>query len=109
VEITWLGYSCFRLKGSRAVVITDPYPPELGYVMGKQSARIVTVSHQHPDHSYTGGISGDLRVIHGPGEYEISDILIQGITSFHDAEEGKVRGKNTIYLLEIDGVSICHL
>ncbi|MFC1909650.1 MBL fold metallo-hydrolase [Chloroflexota bacterium] len=109
MDINWLGHSCFRIKGNQAVIITDPYPPDLGYSLGKQTARIVTVSHQHSSHSYDDGVSGDKRVVKGPGEYEISGVLMIGIPTFHDAEKGKQRGKNTVYLMEIDGISVCHL
>ncbi len=104
-----MGHSCFRIKGSQAVVITDPFPPDLGYSLGKPTASIVTVSHQHPSHSYVQGIGGEPRIIHGPGEYEISGVLIIGVATFHDADGGSQRGKNTVYLMEVDGVSICHL
>jgi len=109
MEITWLGHSCFRIKGSQATIITDPYPPDLGYSLGKITARIVTVSHQHPSHSYFQGISGESKLVSGPGEYEISGVLIIGIPTFHDAEGGRIRGKNTVYLMEVDGIAICHL
>ena len=109
MDISWLGHSCFKIKGSHATVITDPYSPSLGYSLGKPTARIVTVSHQHPGHSYVQGIGGEPRVITGPGEYEISGILIIGIATFHDAERGGKRGRNTIYLMEVDEVSVCHL
>ena len=109
VDINWLGHSCFRIKGSHGVIITDPYPPDLGYSLGKPTARIVTVSHQHPSHSYVRGIGGEPREVIRPGEYEISGVLIIGIATFHDAVGGKTRGKNTVYLMEVDGVSICHL
>lgn len=109
MDITWLGHSCFRLKGSQAVLITDPFPPDLGYTLGKQTARIVTVSHQHPSHNYVEGIDGDPRVISGPGEYEISGVLVIGIATYHDSVRGQTRGKNTAYLIEMDGVTICHL
>ena len=109
MDITWLGHSCFRIKGSQAVIITDPFPPELGYTLGKQTANIITLSHQHPSHSYAQGIGGEPRIIKGPGEYEISGILIIGIATFHDTQRGQVRGKNTVYVMEIDGVSVCHL
>ncbi len=107
--ISWLGHSCFRIRGSQATVITDPYSPTLGYSMGKPSANIVTVSHQHPGHSYVQDIGGEPRLIAGPGEYEISDVLVIGIATFHDGEGGKKRGRNTVYLIEVDGVSVCHL
>jgi len=45
----------------------------------------------------------------GPGEYEIGGILIIGIATFHDARRGSERGKNTVYLMEVDGISVCHL
>jgi L-ascorbate metabolism protein UlaG (beta-lactamase superfamily) len=109
VDITWLGHSCFRIKGSHVIIINDPFPPELGYTLGKQTANIITVSHQHPSHSYVKGIGGEPRIIKGPGEYEISGVLIIGIATFHDTQRGQVRGKNTVYVMEIDGVSVCHL
>jgi L-ascorbate metabolism protein UlaG (beta-lactamase superfamily) len=104
-----LGHACFRIKGSGAVVITDPFPPNLGYSLGKPNASIVTVSHQHPSHSYIQGIGGEPRIVRGPGEYEISGVLIIGIATFHDAEGGRKRGRNTVYLMEVDGISVCHL
>jgi L-ascorbate metabolism protein UlaG (beta-lactamase superfamily) len=110
MEITWLGHSCFRIKSSHGVIITDPYPPEIGYTMGKPTARIITVSHQHANHNYTQGIAGDkITIVSRPGEYEISDMLILGITSYHDSEKGGKSGKNTVYLIDIDDVSVCHL
>jgi len=109
MDISWLGHSCFRIRGSHAITITDPYSPSVGYSLGKPTARIVTVSHQHAGHSYVQGIGGEPRLVTGPGEYEISGILIIGIATFHDAEGGKERGRNTVYLMEVDEVSVCHL
>ena len=104
-----MGLSCFRIRGSQAIIITDPFPPESGYTLGKQTADIVTISHAHTSHNYVQGVSGPPRVVKGPGEYEISGVLILGVNSYHDAVKGQSRGKNTIYLFEIDGVTICHL
>ena len=109
MDISWLGHSCFRIRGSNAIVITDPYSPDLGYSLGKPNAGIVTVSHHHPGHSYTQGIGGEPRLVTGPGEYEIGGVLIIGIATFHDGEGGRKRGKNTAYLMEIDEISVCHL
>jgi len=109
MEISWSGHSCFKIKGRQATVITDPYSPDLGYSLGNLTAHIVTVSHQHPGHSYVQGIGGEPRLVTGPGEYEIKGVLITGIATFHDRERGQSRGKNTVYLMEIDEVSVCHL
>ena len=109
MEITWLGHSCFRIKGKQATIITDPYSPSMGCSLGEPTAHIVTVSHQHPGHSYIQGIGGEPKLVAGPGEYEISGVLILGIAVFHDDNGGRERGKNTVYLMEIDGISVCHL
>lgn len=109
MDITWLGHSCFRIRGSQAVIITDPYPPSLGYSLPKLTARIVTISHYHPSHCYVQGIGGEPRLVTGPGEYEISGIPIIGIATFHDANKGRKRGKNTAYLMEVNEISVCHL
>ena len=109
MDITWLGHSCFRIKGSHATVITDPYPPDLGYSLGKPTAHIVTVSHQHPGHSYVQGVGGGPKLITGPGEYEIRGVLVIGVATFHDADRGRKRGRNTVYIMEVDEVSVCHL
>ncbi len=109
MDISWLGHSCFRIRGKQATVITDPYSPDLGYSLGKPIAHIVTVSHQHPGHSYVQGIGGEPKLVTGPGEYEISGVLIIGVATFHDAEGGDKRGRNTVYLMEVDEISVCHL
>jgi L-ascorbate metabolism protein UlaG (beta-lactamase superfamily) len=109
MEITFLGHSCFRLRGKQATILTDPFPPNLGYSLGKPTADIVSVSHQHPGHSYTRGVGGDPRVITGPGEYEINGVMILGLPTYHDIEKGAVRGKNTVYHYDIDEIAICHL
>ena len=109
MDISWLGHSCFRIRGRETTIITDPYSPTLGYSLGKPTAHIVTVSHQHPGHAYVQGIGGEPRLVNGPGEYEIGGVLLIGIATFHDGEKGGKRGKNTAYLMELDEISVCHL
>ena len=48
-------------------------------------------------------------MIGAPGEYEVKDVKVWGFPSFHDAENGSKRGKNTVYLFEAEGLSLCHL
>lgn len=109
MELTWLGHSSFRLRGKEATLITDPPAPATGYSLGRVTADIVTLSHQHPGHAYVQGVGGDPRVVDGPGEYEIKGVLISGVQTYHDQERGKVHGRNTAYLITVDDVHICHL
>ncbi|MFC1937101.1 MBL fold metallo-hydrolase [Chloroflexota bacterium] len=89
--------------------MTDPYPLNLGASFSKHSADIVTISHQHTGHSCIQTIGGNPRVVTDPGEYEICGVLIIGIPTFHDNVRGEQRGKNTVYLMEMDEVAVCHL
>jgi L-ascorbate metabolism protein UlaG (beta-lactamase superfamily) len=51
----------------------------------------------------------DAYEIRGPGEYEVAGVSVVGVPTYHDAEKGAKRGRNTVYLIEIDDVRICHL
>jgi L-ascorbate metabolism protein UlaG (beta-lactamase superfamily) len=108
MEITWYGRACFRLKGKEATAITDPCPPATGFVAGKHDVDLLTISHAHPDHSYTRSISAGLTLTR-PGEYEFHDLLITGVRTYHDGSRGAERGENMIFAVEVDGVHICHL
>ncbi len=109
MEITWLGHSCFRLRSREAVVITDPCPPTTGYSIGKPTADIVTISHDHPGHNHRKAVAGTPVVITAPGEYEIASVFIAGIATYHDRQKGSLRGKNTAYMIEMDNIRLCHL
>ncbi len=111
MEISWLGHSCFQLRGKNIVLITDPFTPPQGDAarLAKLNASIVTVSHDHPGHNNAKGVGGNPRIVRGPGEYEISDVLITGVASYHDDKHGKEYGRNTIYIIHIDELTICHL
>ena len=116
MDITYLGHSSFKLRGKDGTVVTDPFEPDsVGLSWNKVKTDIVTVSHQHQDHNYTKGVEPtsarkDQGVynISGPGEYEVSDILIQGWLTYHDNQLGSQRGPNIIYLIEIERIRILH-
>lgn len=111
--ITWQGHSCFKIQdkvGSEGVtVVTDPFDKEIGLKVPNFEADIVTVSHQHHDHNNIGALRGSPFVIDGPGEYDRKGVLIEGIDSYHDAKSGEERGRNTIFRIELDDISLVHL
>jgi len=108
LDVTWLGHGCFRLRGRSAAVVTDPYPPAIGLKLSRLDADLVTVSHEHENHNYTQVVR-DAYEIRGPGEYEVAGVSVIGVPTFHDAEKGAKHGRNTVYLIEIDDVRVCHL
>jgi L-ascorbate metabolism protein UlaG (beta-lactamase superfamily) len=108
LDVTWLGHGCFRLRGRGAAVVTDPYPPSIGLKLQRLDGDLVTVSHEHENHNYTQ-VMRDAYEIRGPGEYEVAGVSVIGVPTFHDAEKGAKHGRNTVYLIEIDDVRVCHL
>ena len=109
MEITWLGHSCFRLRGREAAIVTDPCAKSTGYSVGRPAADIVTVSHDHAGHNNVAAVAGSPLVVQGPGEFEIAGVLIMGIRTYHDDEKGERMGKNVAYVLELDDLRVCHL
>lgn len=114
MQIIWKGQSCFQILSSQTKnhqirIVIDPFDESTGLRLSKMEADLVLVTHEHKDHSNVKGIEGNPFVISGPGEYEIKDVFVQGIPSFHDAVSGKERGTNTIYTIEAEDIRICHL
>ncbi len=110
LKITWFGQSCFLIETDNNIkILLDPFDDSIGYTPFKGEADIVTVSHHHFDHDYTDCVTNSPAIIDKPGTYEIKNIKIKGLPSFHDNVKGAARGKNTIFLFDIDGTRICHL
>jgi len=109
--INWKGQSCFSIstspnKNGQISIVVDPYGKETGLRVPKLQADVLLVTHDHEDHNNIQAVSGDYLLINGPGEYDVKDIIIQGIHSFHDNEKKEA---NTIYIIEAEGIRICHL
>jgi len=92
-------------------IITDPYTPadDLNYSEIKESADIVTVSHEHNDHNNVSAVRGNPELVKGAVTAEIKGIKFRGIPAYHDEAKGRSRGDNTIFCFEVDGIRICHL
>lgn len=110
MDITYLGHSSFKIKTKTATVVIDPFDPKMvGLKYPTTDADIVLVSHDHEDHNAVNKISSVKKVITGPGEYEVSGVSVMGFKTYHDSKDGGERGKNTIYVIEADGLNIVHL
>lgn len=90
-------------------MLTDPFNKSIGLTPPRVTADIITVSHDHADHNNIKSIGGNPFIINGPGEYELKGVKVLGLASFHDQKKGAERGLNTIYLIEVDRIKICHL
>ena len=114
MHIIWKGQSCFNIltsqkKGEQISIVIDPYDGSIGLRVPSLTADILLITHHHCDHNNVKAVKGDPFLVDGPGEYEIKDIFIRGISAFHDAFQGKERGKTAIYTVETEEIRLCHL
>jgi L-ascorbate metabolism protein UlaG (beta-lactamase superfamily) len=124
-EISWHGQSFFTIKSSKGTTVAiDPHAiPEYGRVKGLK-ADIILISHNHNDHTQveifenvkdkdvriiTGLKGGGLKADWNPVDETIKDVHIRSVGVFHDNMEGLKFGKNSIFILEVDGWKIVHL
>ena len=110
MKLEYLGHSCFKLTESTGTsVICDPYDEAVGYGVPEMSADAVTVSHHHYDHDAVKSVKGSPVIIDKECSYDLPGVEINAIKSFHDGEEGKLRGGNLIFKFRMDGIDVCHL
>lgn len=113
MDITWHGYSCFRMAERGALtVVTDPYDKSVGDDLGKLKADVITISRDAPAHNnanaVVGAQRGDIKRIVGPGEYEIGGVFVTGVAMKprQNAAEG---ARATAYAFRFDGLNVAHL
>src|SRR4051812_4953487 len=112
----WLTRTMFTSTGSGwRKAFRQPDPVEVN---------IVLVSHFHNDHTQVGILANRPdEVLVGldmpkPGRTEwkdppidkkIGDIRVRMVGTYHDTEMGMKRGKNAVWIVEVDGLIFCHL
>ncbi len=123
-KLRWFGQSFFQLETSAGKrIVFDPHAiPEFGRPM--VSADLILCSHMHDDHTQLQAVDNakSARVFNGlkevvkgrPPEWNLLDekigtIRVQTVGTFHDADNGLQRGRNSIFLIEVDGLRFCHL
>ena len=119
MNIIWHGQSCFQILASRnkngqISIVIDPFSEEIGLRLPKLEADVILVTHNHYDHNNVKAVlappsASQPFLISGPGEYEVKGVYIKGIHSWHDEQQGKERGENTIYTIETEDLKLCHL
>ena len=111
MDITWFGHSCFRLRDRAVSVVTDPYGKDVGLILPRVRADLVTISHDADDHNYAKGVKSGFKTLDGPGEYEVSGVFVTGLELRGERKKGKEPDKlrNTVFLFEFEDLTICHL
>ena len=110
MRLKWFGQSCFMITSENGVaIITDPFGKFLPYRLPVEQPDIVTVSHEHGDHNNIKGLKGHFVTFNKPVETEVQGIKIKGLETFHDNAGGKKRGKNIVFIITVDEITVCHL
>lgn len=109
MNIVWYGHSCFKIQGKDVSLITDPFGKETGLKPPATSADIVTISHESPSHNNRDAVKGEPFVIDGPGEYEIKKVVVKGVDSLSCDKQGQLSEENTIFVINMEDIRICHL
>ena len=121
MRIKWLGHASVLITSESGLrIITDPYEPgyqvvpagSLMYDEITESADIVAITHEHPDHCALS-VRGNPEIvrgmeIRGKGSVDVKGIEFRAIATFHDDKEGKLFGENTILGFNVDGVWVYH-
>lgn len=109
--ITYYGHALFTLETADGhTLVTDPYDASIGYPMGRLRGEVVTVSHEHHDHNNISLVEGNPIVLRSEGTSEpLQGVRVTGFPSFHDEEQGARRGRNMLFLMEMDGLRLVHL
>ena len=112
MKIKWLGHASFMIiSDSEIKIITDPYLTggNLSYGEIRESADVVTVSHDHSDHNNVAAVRGNPKVVSKAITTDVRGIKLNGIPCYHDDAQGKQRGNNILFCFEVDGIRVCHL
>jgi hypothetical protein len=133
MEIVSFGETCLRLRGKEGIVVTDAFPRIVGPTGRGLTGDIATYSHGDGQSTLgleMGRVSGkggsakksrsrsaqgvptsieSAFLLDSPGEYEVHHVLISGVRTYRDEEQGSLRGANTCFVFELDGVHVIHL
>jgi len=134
VKIFWHGQSFFEIRTSGGSTIAiDPHFIE-AYGRREVKADIVLITHFHIDHASPEpivnfekglkdgkikafaalknpkGVSGSrMQDEFNEMDEKIKDVRLITVGTYHDDQQGLKRGKNGVFVVEVDGLRICHL
>jgi L-ascorbate metabolism protein UlaG (beta-lactamase superfamily) len=118
ITLTWFGQSTFVLKTSTGLnSLLDPAGSGTGYNIPMQSGiDLVTVSHEHSDHNAVSLADGSPIVLHGLAgndwakiDQTVKGVRVRTVGVYHDDTLGSQRGKNAIFVFDVDGLRLAHL
>jgi L-ascorbate metabolism protein UlaG (beta-lactamase superfamily) len=121
LTLRWFGQSFFQLESSQGTrIVFDPHAIDV-YGRPSVKADLVLISHFHNDHTQVEVIENrDKKVLVGlkgtgkkidwnPIDEKFRDSRIRTVGVYHDLAQGMERGKNAVFIVEVDGLRFVHL
>ena len=124
IEIRWFGQSFFQIKtGDGTRIVIDPHLMT-EYSRPSCEGDLILISHEHDDHNLVEAVSNldqdKPKIIRGlltkgkrqdwnKVDEKVKNVRVRTVPSYHDAEDGAKRGKNSMFVIETDGLKIAHL
>ncbi|NLB87994.1 MAG: MBL fold metallo-hydrolase [Syntrophomonadaceae bacterium] len=109
MKIKWLGHASFIIETLGKRIITDPFDEQVGYPVYADEVDYATISHDHWDHNATHVLKENPHIVDTVDELDFDGLIIKGIDSYHDPEQGKLRGSNIIFKIIAEGINLVHL
>lgn len=110
--ITYLGKDFIRINSGELTLALCPAANEGARRMGGFGADIALASVRDRDHAAFDHVTHGKTepfIINSPGEYEIGGISITGVASDRVRAEDGVERVNTAYVIQVEGVRLCHV
>ncbi len=112
VRVRWHGHACFEIIDGDSNLIIDPHDgSSIGLKKPSSKSRFVLLTHEHFDHNAypivleSGGRVESMKT----GDFELGPFRVRGVSTFHDKEGGRRRGRNVVYRITTpSGVTIFH-
>ena len=103
MKITYLGHSCFKIESQDYSIVLDPYQDGKvpGYLPIRETADQVLCSHGHGDHCGVENVT-----LRSGGT---SPFTVEALETWHDDQQGALRGQDTIHILDDGQCRIAHL
>jgi L-ascorbate metabolism protein UlaG (beta-lactamase superfamily) len=124
VIIRWHGQSFFEIISTAGTrIVTDPHAIE-AYGRPMVKADLILMSHFHVDHTRLDAITDAKKAKQinalkkgeeGRGDdwnaidEKFKEVRIQTVGTYHDDMGGVQRGKNGVFIIDVDGLRIVHL
>src|SRR5262245_41940960 len=131
LSIRWHGQAFFDIQTSAGTrIVIDPHAIEAFGERPNIKADLICITHLHNDHTQVGVIENfderkldkmvRLGIIPGKGgdrkkedwnilDEKFKDVHLRTVGVYHDDMRGMQRGKNSVFILEVDGLRIIHL